>query len=414
MRWITPIVLLATFSFACARAGAQDAPGPAASAPAVTTQPGKLAHIDVDVKEKEVRVECVALRVPNPLEFFCVTTIGPDHETILRTGAKPSDIHLALLMLGLEPGKPVNYAPAAQKWLPPHGPPLHITCEWEGADGMRRSVPAYRMMRNLRTKQEMPPTTWMFVGSRLMPDGVYAADGTGYVVSVVNFDLTVIDVPALASNANETLEWETNPDVAPEAGAKVTMILSPAGKVQAGAAPAQEPNGAKAPAKIDMPLVEVGADGKVQLDRRPVGAEQLTEALEQIKSQRPIRVRLAPAQGADDDVLQTVRAAIEAAEVPVEVISPDEAPRPVAYEDDDDAEGAADDDVEALRRRWHAAVAPHDKALREAAQAHYDVINELRREQQRLIDRADRLQRLIDQLERDYQDMTTPRPQLGE
>ena len=50
-------------------------------------------------------------------------------------------------------------------------------------------------------------------------------------------------------------------------------------------------------------------------------------------------------------------------------------------------------------------------ALREAAQAQYDVIRELRREQQRLIDEADRIQRLIDELERKYQDMTTPRPE---
>ena len=49
-----------------------------------------------------------------------------------------------------------------------------------------------------------------------MPDGKYAADLTGSVVSIVNFDLTMIDVPELASNANETLEWEFNPDVCPK------------------------------------------------------------------------------------------------------------------------------------------------------------------------------------------------------
>ena len=49
-------------------------------------------------------------------------------------------------------------------------------------------------------------------------------------------------------------------------------------------------------------------------------------------------------------------------------------------------------------------------ALREAAQAHYDVVNAMRREQQRLIDEADRIQRKIDELEKSYQDMTTPRP----
>src|SRR5436309_3522993 len=61
-------------------------------------------------------------------------------------------------------------------------------------------------------------------------DGKYAADTTVYIVSVVNFDLTVIDIPELASSANETLEWEYNPDVVPAKGATVWMIIEPAGK----------------------------------------------------------------------------------------------------------------------------------------------------------------------------------------
>ena len=70
---------------------------------------------------------------------------------------------------------------------------------------------------------------WVFDGSRMLPDGRYAADLTGYVVSIVNFDLTMIDVPELASNANETLEWEYNPDLVPPLGTHVTMIIEPAG-----------------------------------------------------------------------------------------------------------------------------------------------------------------------------------------
>ena len=67
--------------------------------------------------------------------------------------------------------------------------------------------------------------------------------------------------------------------------------------------------------------------------------------------------------------------------------------------------------VDRLRQRWEKAVAPHREALKEAAQAHYEVLNQLRREQQRLVDEADRIQRTIDELEKDYQDMTTPRPE---
>jgi hypothetical protein len=38
----------------------------------------------------------------------------------------------------------------------------------------------------------------------------------------------MIVVPQLASNSNETLEWEYNPDVVPPPGTPVTMIIEPA------------------------------------------------------------------------------------------------------------------------------------------------------------------------------------------
>jgi hypothetical protein len=73
---------------------------------------------------------------------------------------------------------------------------------------------------------------------------------------------------------------------------------------------------------------------------------------------------------------------------------------------------AADEAMVArLRARWESAVSPHGAALREAAQTHYDVINQLRREQHRILAEADKLQRLIDELEKSYQDLTTPRPE---
>ncbi len=40
----------------------------------------------------------------------------------------------------------------------------------------------------------------------------------------------MIDVPELASNANETLEWEYNPDIgSSQLEPPVTMIIEPAG-----------------------------------------------------------------------------------------------------------------------------------------------------------------------------------------
>jgi hypothetical protein len=199
-----------------------------------------LGPVRIDAKKKQIRVECQALNVDMPLEFFCVMNGGPEHETVLRTAAKPSAIHFGLLALGLTPGEPAHYDKPTNTWFPPSGAPLQISCEYQ-LKGKTITVPANRMMRSVKTKQEMPPFTWVFDGSRVMPDGTYAADITCYVVSIVNFDLTMIDVPELASNANETLEWEFNPDLVPPKGTKVTMIIEPAKD-----APATQPAKGKA------------------------------------------------------------------------------------------------------------------------------------------------------------------------
>ena len=312
---------------------------------------GTLPHVTFDVKKHQVRVECEALAVEAPLEFFCCRNNSNEHESVLRSPVLPSDMHTALLAIGLQPGKPVTYSEALKKWFPPQGPPMHISCEWQDKAGKIVSLPAYRMMRDTRTKKPMPALNWVFAGSRVMPDGKYAADGTGYLVSVVNFDLTVIDIPDIASNANEALEWERNPETSPPKGAKVTMVIEPAGNAKAGDAIGAAP---------EKPSGEKSAPAQETAARVPAAAENGDKT-----------------EGGDG-ALSDVR--------------------------------ADEKRMTELHAYWLKSVRPHEAALKEAAQAHYEVLKKLRQEQQRLIDEADRIQRAIDELEKDYQDMTTPHP----
>ena len=372
------------------------------SAPAV----GKFPHIEVDARNKQVRVACEALRVETPLEFFCCVAGTNEHEAVLRSAVKPSHLHAALLMIGLEPGEPVRYSEAAKRWIPPHGPPLRISVEFE-KDGKKASLPAYKLMRSVKTKQPMPALTWIFAGSRVMDDGNYAADVTGYLVSIVNFDLTVIDVPALASNANEMLEWETNLDEMPAAGAAVTMIIEPAGQEIAPPLPGQQQAG-DAAAPIDVPVIKVGR-GELSLDDRPMSVAELDAALAKLREEGRAKVRIAAADDAPPLLVETVRRI--AAKHALEAVGAQVTASVQQQARDGGAAVTVDPQkLDDLRARWDKAVKPHAAALREAAQTQYDVIAELRREQQRLIDEADRIQRVIDELEREYHEMTTPRP----
>src|SRR5438309_645393 len=110
------LVLLPAFS--CMAADPPVAP------PASQPVDGKLPHIQVDVKAKQVRVECESCNenMDVGLEFFCVATGTNEYESVLRSKAKASQIHLGLLMIGQQPGEPVKYSEATRKWIAPHGP----------------------------------------------------------------------------------------------------------------------------------------------------------------------------------------------------------------------------------------------------------------------------------------------------
>ena len=256
-----------------------------------------LAQVEIDRDAREVRVACEALRVDMPLEYVCVVAGTADHESLLRTRAAPSAVHAGLLALGLEPGRPLRFNEAAQRWIAPSGPPVRIEVEWE-QDGRTRRERVGRLVRGVETGEPMPPRSFVFVGSRPFQDG-YAADATGQVVSLVNFEYPVLDVGELASSANETLEWETDPDAAPPAGTAVTMILSPVGDDDGPVTrPSTQPAAEPPPAIV---LVKVDADGTVAVDRQVVDTADVAAAVLASAApgrDRPAQVRLSAIEGA--------------------------------------------------------------------------------------------------------------------
>lgn len=198
------------------------------SAASAQTQPTRIVvfpHIQVDVRHRQVRIECESLQCDAPLEMLCCVAGTHDYESLLRSGARPSQVHMGLLMIGLKPGEPAHYVPALKRWVPPTGDAMNIEAQFT-EHGKTVRMNACDLMRNIKTHKPMPHHPWIFAGSRVI-NGTYTADVNGYLITVVNFDWSVIDIPAVASNSNATLQWERNPATAPPAGAIVTLIISP-------------------------------------------------------------------------------------------------------------------------------------------------------------------------------------------
>jgi len=382
-------VLSTMTAFSATYTTAQDVANSAPAADGII----RMDHIEVDRKLRQVRVDAESLAVEMPLEFVAVVSGGPEHESLFRTSAKPSMIHTGLLMLGLEPGSPLKYSDAAKRWVAPFGPPVRVSFEWT-QDNITRREPVSRLIRSAKTKQLMPEQVFVFTGSVVDDQKRYLADIAGYVVSLVNFELTMIDVPRLASSANETLEWEFNADLGPPRGVRGWLIIEPAGK-DAQIDTTSTTYGPK------ITVVKLSETGAILLEGQEIGStKELVELLVKRRDAGPMDVRLVADPSGDANASLAVMQSLLQAGVPVKLGT---------------ATGLSDEalseaELTELRAQWEKAVNPHAGAMRDAAATHYQVIAQLRERQQKLINESDRIQRLIEQLERDYADMTTPRP----
>src|SRR4051794_24966643 len=79
------------------------------------------------------------------------------HETVVTFDAKPSDVHKALLSLGLKPGKPARTEQDQQT-----GPEVKIYLELTPGKGRR--TPVEELLVDNKTGKPMPKVKWLFTG----------------------------------------------------------------------------------------------------------------------------------------------------------------------------------------------------------------------------------------------------------
>src|SRR5262245_29664468 len=104
------------------------------------------------------------------------------HETVVTTEVKPSDVHKALVELGLKPGKPAKTAADKQT-----GPEVRILLEVTPGKGRRPPIESFLIDK--KTGKAMPKVRWLFTGSEMIkpdPDKpeVYGADVRGTLIAV--------------------------------------------------------------------------------------------------------------------------------------------------------------------------------------------------------------------------------------
>ncbi len=157
-----------------------------------------------------------------------------EHESLVVVEAKPSEVHAALLLLGLEPGTPGRWKWNGERMetTPPRGPRLEPIVRWRSAGGEEREARLADWIRGADGRRF--PAAWVFSGSILAPNPRslgpgehYVADFSGSLVGLVTFgDETIGAVTIFADQTEvEAANWEAWTERMPAEGSPVTLVL---------------------------------------------------------------------------------------------------------------------------------------------------------------------------------------------
>lgn len=244
INWILALFVMASLTMLPTKAQEQQAPqadGDAKPAEAIDPIAEAIKKVNeedngitIDVKKKHVDVKAtVCMRRGDFLEMFACTKDTREHESILVTEAAPSTMHLGLLLLGLEPGRPLSYDMKFDppKLVPAKGPKVDVFIVIK-VDDVEREIPANRWIQDNQTKEMKKGNTWLFAGSQFatfQDKQVYQADLNGSAISLVNFGDDLLTLPNKMTDANEShgKVWAPRTEAIPKVGTKVVIRLKP-------------------------------------------------------------------------------------------------------------------------------------------------------------------------------------------
>lgn len=215
---------LVAISTACAQAPADTQP---ATRPA---DAGTWRGITVDREARTIDLDArVVLREGEWLELIACTPGTREHEALVIVAAKPSNIHLALLSLGLEPGKPLHSRMEGEERVivPPTGPAVEAFFVLD-REGEKVEVPVNEWVVDQKNGTPLPSNRFLFTGSAFVPyEGkeVYMADLEGSVLTIVNFGDDLLSRDTTQTNQTDDGQWGAKTDAIPPLGTRVLLRL---------------------------------------------------------------------------------------------------------------------------------------------------------------------------------------------
>lgn len=191
-----------------------------------TPDAAAFANIRIDAAARTVELDAtVPIRLDDPraprvyLEQLVCTPDTKEHESVLVTKARPSQVHAALLAINLNPGRPATWEQQGNKMVPiaPKGDAVRIELIYVNAAGERIIDPPSRWVKHATTNAAWPEGHWVFAGSIMVTRAgreVYEADAGGTLIGLTSFGTEVLAWPTPISPDSQQQEPEWIADAA--------------------------------------------------------------------------------------------------------------------------------------------------------------------------------------------------------
>jgi hypothetical protein len=216
---------------------ADEAPAPAAAKlpePEGAKRLSPKYEIWLDPKAHCVLVDGQVSLREGMLEMFACTRNTKEHESIVSVNTQAYLVHAALLSLGAEPGRPVQFVPA---YKPPAGTRIDVDVRWIDEQGKEQTARAQDWVKDIGTGKAMAHP-FVFAGSSFWTDPEngkqhYRAE-YGDFICVSNFSTAMLDIPVESPQADFELEFEAFTERIPPLGTPVRLVLKPEKKGEGG------------------------------------------------------------------------------------------------------------------------------------------------------------------------------------
>ena len=175
----------------------------------------QLGSVILNKEQRAIRFPATVNMTNGLIEYLVVTGTGKLHESILKTETVPSQIHVAMLLLGATDSSTNR---SSTNIL---GDELSIEVGWK-TDGLEKRVRAEQLVFNSETKSVMSKGRWIYNGSKVI-DGTFIAQRDGSIVSII------ADPLALANSSQRNRDndeiWSVSTNAVPPLNTPVEITL---------------------------------------------------------------------------------------------------------------------------------------------------------------------------------------------